>query len=590
MSAFSRVRRRRVRGVPAVSLWCGLIAAGAVRAETLLVPDEYPTIQSAIVAATDGDEVLVAPGTYGERIDFLGKAISVIGASGPGVTIVDAEGSGSAVTCASGEGPDTLLSGFTITGGTGTMVEFEPGVEGPAGGGMYVSGSSPTVTKCTFDGNTAYAGGGMQCIDGSHPALSGCMFAYNTTEMWGGGMCNWGNSAPQLTDCLFQTNHSWGGGGGVYNREGGDALFATCRFIGNTAIFSAGAYSSASDPVFDECGFVENDAVAGVGGMGSGQSSNPLVHSCVFEYNVEGGMWNADDSTSTIIGCAFHANGGGFGSAVINSEDGGSLLLDCVFLDNQSDVYGGAVMNYGASPSIMDCVFAGNTGSEVGAVFSAESPDAGSYPMITNCTFTGNTGAYAGAVYVHPEGAASVTVSNCILWGDSEPEIVDAPGLPSTVTYCDVQGGWPGGGNIDADPLFRDAAGGDFRLAGCSPCIDAGDNTAVPADALDLDGDGDTAEPLPFDLDGNPRFVDDPATDDTGLGEPPIVDIGAYEYQAGACPADVTGDGVVDVLDLLAVLAAWGQGGVPEDITGDGVVDVLDLLEVLESWGPCFDA
>jgi len=55
----------------------------------------------------------------------------------------------------------------------------------------------------------------------------------------------------------------------------------------------------------------------------------------------------------------------------------------------------------------------------------------------------------------------------------------------------------------------------------------------------------------------------------------------------GGCPADVTGDGVVDVLDLLAVLAAWGQSGVPEDITGDGVVDVLDLLEVLSGWGPC---
>ncbi len=54
------------------------------------------------------------------------------------------------------------------------------------------------------------------------------------------------------------------------------------------------------------------------------------------------------------------------------------------------------------------------------------------------------------------------------------------------------------------------------------------------------------------------------------------------------CPADVTGEGVVDVLDLLAVLAAWDEtGDVPEDITGDGVVDVLDLLEVLAAWGPC---
>jgi hypothetical protein len=54
-----------------------------------------------------------------------------------------------------------------------------------------------------------------------------------------------------------------------------------------------------------------------------------------------------------------------------------------------------------------------------------------------------------------------------------------------------------------------------------------------------------------------------------------------------ACPADVNGDSIVDVLDLLAVLAAWGAAGGPEDINGDGIVNVLDLLEVLGAWGPC---
>ena len=52
------------------------------------------------------------------------------------------------------------------------------------------------------------------------------------------------------------------------------------------------------------------------------------------------------------------------------------------------------------------------------------------------------------------------------------------------------------------------------------------------------------------------------------------------------CPADITGDSIVDVLDLLEVLAQWGTSG-SADITGDGIVDVLDLLEVLGAWGPC---
>ncbi len=55
---------------------------------------------------------------------------------------------------------------------------------------------------------------------------------------------------------------------------------------------------------------------------------------------------------------------------------------------------------------------------------------------------------------------------------------------------------------------------------------------------------------------------------------------------ASPCPADITDDGVVDVLDLLEVLSQWGGSG-SADITGDGIVDVLDLLEVLAAWGAC---
>ena len=66
--------------------------------------------------------------------------------------------------------------------------------------------------------------------------------------------------------------------------------------------------------------------------------------------------------------------------------------------------------------------------------------------------------------------------------------------------------------------------------------------------------------------------------------------VDAYEAVVMAmemnCPADVTGDGIVDVLDLLDVLAGWGGSG-PADVNGDGIVDVLDLLDVLGAWGPC---
>jgi hypothetical protein len=163
------------------------------------------------------------------------------------------------------------------------------------------------------------------------------------------------------------------------------------------------------------------------------------------------------------------------------------------------------------------------------------------------------------------------TAFNCIIWGN----VPDGIGGVAVVAYSNVQGGWPGVGNIDADPLFADPDNGDLRFSRGSPCIDAGDNTAVP-DGIDTD------------LDGNPRFVDDPDTVDTGYGDPPIVDMGAYEYEGPPCPRDLSGNGNVDVVDLLMIIGSWGPcAGCPADFNDDGLVNVVDLLALIANFGPC---
>ena len=113
--------------------------------------------------------------------------------------------------------------------------------------------------------------------------------------------------------------------------------------------------------------------------------------------------------------------------------------------------------------------------------------DGGRAPAVNQCTFAGNTG-QGGALYV-PSG--NFTLDNCIIWGNQPDEIYLASGSV-TATYCNVEGGWPGMGNIDADPCFADPNKGDYHLksqggrwdAGIeswvfddvtSPCIDAGD-------------------------------------------------------------------------------------------------------------------
>ena len=119
----------------------------------------------------------MADGTYTENINLLGKAITLRSSDGPAVTTIDGTGlNDSVVKCVSGEGPDTILDGFTITGGTGRVCL----ISRFCGGGMYNNRSSPTVTNCTFTRNTAGTYGGWMYNVNSSPTVTNCTFSQNT--------------------------------------------------------------------------------------------------------------------------------------------------------------------------------------------------------------------------------------------------------------------------------------------------------------------------------------------------------------------------------------------------------------------------
>jgi hypothetical protein len=236
-----------------------------------------------------------------------------------------------------------------------------------------------------------------------------------------------------------------------------------------------------------------------------------------------GGMWILL-SSPTIRNCVFTANHAMFeGGAMLLDWDSSPTIINCRFFDNTA-IYGGALALITSRPTIVNCAFAGNTALYTGgAIDNYAQSDA----AVLNCTFSANYASSGGAI---ANGASALTMANSVLWGDTPDEIYDDSGS-ALVTWCDVQGGYAGGGNIDADPLFVDAVNGDYRLASGSPCIDAASNDDVPADTTDLDDDGDIMEPVPLDLDGCARFADDPAAPDTGNGDPPIVDMGAWEHE-----------------------------------------------------------
>ena len=118
---------------------------------TIRVPADFPTIQNAIDAAAAGDTVLVAPGTYVERIDFRGKSITVTSQDGPQATSIDAQGAGSVVTFRSGEPRAAVLNGFTVTGGYTIY----------SGAGIAISNSSPTIRGNIVTGNRGCSGTGV---------------------------------------------------------------------------------------------------------------------------------------------------------------------------------------------------------------------------------------------------------------------------------------------------------------------------------------------------------------------------------------------------------------------------------------------
>ncbi len=492
----------------------------------------YDAIQEAIVAAGDGDEILVAPGTYHETINLLGRAVTLHGVGGAAVTTIDAQASGTAVTCDGGEGPGTVIRGFTITHGSAEQ-----------GGGMINLASSPTVAECTFHANIAAAdGGGIYNSAGSAPTVIDCTFTDNVAGGCAAGTCRGrgggiytGDSTATVIGCVFEANQAFSSGAAMYNSVSTvDVTRCTFTFNlaggcseGNCGGRGGGIYNLLSDLTLSECVFHGNDAIASGGGV---------------------------YTTSTAIGSV--------------------AAFSCSFTDNTAILGGGIFDTSPGQPgaTVTNCVFGGNSASGFGGgIYYAANP------TVASCTFSGNSAALGGGLFIAAT-TTRATVTNCIAWGNSPDQIRDGNQV-AEVKYSNVQGGFAGVGNIDADPLFGDP---DLRLSADSPCRDAGNNWAVPPDEGDLDGDGDRMELTPLDLDGNPRFAGDAAEPGPGCGAPVVVDMGAYELAGDPVAivfADLDGDGVVRPRDLMILNGCVGspqQRCCLADLNLDDLVDAAD--------------
>jgi predicted outer membrane repeat protein len=331
------------------------------------------------------------------------------------------------------------------------------------------------------------------------------------------------------------------GAGGAICFERTGAVISNCAFVNNSAGRGGGAVACPGG-VIEDCSFIGNRVDHDVGGalfVTGGDASDSLV----------------------IRGCLFEGNHGGAGGAVAQIGWPLPSFAHCVLRGNSSAYAGGAILVDGPA-RIDDCLLAGNTAGSTGGAIHSQ--DGSTHPLtISGTTFTGNHASLkGGAISVY--GIQPVSLWNCVAWGDTDSAGHEfallqsfGPGSSLTVSFSDVQGGqsgvlvengslfW-GAGTLDLDPLFFDPDGidnnastlgdNDYRLGAGSPCVDAGDNSSVPPDLADIDGDGDVTEPVPLDLLRRPRFRDDSSISDTGQGTPPIVDMGALERQSAINP------------------------------------------------------
>jgi len=377
-------------------------------------------------------------------------------------------------------------------------------------------------------------GGGDAAVSSSSCGADTVIDGFTITKgagMMAGGMYNY-NSSVTVRNCSFTANRA-DEGGGMHN-SGGSPTIENCVFSGNTGI---GAYNSG----------------AGMYNVGS----SPTISGCIFENNVAakgsddwtgrgGGMYNKDCANVTIDECVFQGNqagnstgfnfGIGYGCGMYN-ENSIVTLTDCAFMFNRDadssglpTAHGGGIYNAsGTDCTLINCVFVANSSS-----YGTLNGSSGSTSTLYNCTICSNE-AIAGILYI----GGTLTVYNSILWDNNfchppDPaRIVRNEGGTITITYSNVEGGYSGTGNIDADPQFDTYPSytpnvpgeiatswytsttqdfGDLRLSSGSPCIDAGNNSDVPTGTA-------------TDIAGRTRILDGPDPGTTAT-----VDMGAYEY------------------------------------------------------------
>ncbi len=445
--------------------------------------EAFKTVHEAVNIAIEGDEIWVKKGTYAfsSTLETMNKVSST--------TVTD-----SVWVCVAFNHPNSKMNVAELEKLNSTRGVIETAIVGNEIR-VRVESTAPPPTINLDKAFNVYGGfAGWESQKGQRD------WENNVTLLDGQGQSLFYVTADATIDGFTITNGGGSSGVAIFNFQSSSPTIRNCRFIND-----------------------HNTRWVAIRSVGS----SPTIANCLFS-NMKywyGPVANFSSSPAIIVNCTFDRCSGGDSNAILNYSGSDSIITDCFFTNNSGATSGGAIYNWESSPTITGSIFHQNHASDFGgAIYNAT----GSFPSITNCVFYGNNvgvqggGAIANDGWGHqPASSPTIinstfydnwcrihsppyptkggaiysryipsTITNSIFWNNSaaiDPEIHDAFGGVSNVTYSNIQGGYPGEGNIDADPLFVDPDNEDFHLSLDSPCIDTGTSIDAPDD--DIDGD-----------------------------------------------------------------------------------------------------
>jgi hypothetical protein len=375
------------------------------------------------------------------------------------------------------------------------------------GGGLYAFAGSATLHHSAFRENLVegLAGGGARLVH-VEAAISGCTFENNAVGAWwpatpeflgeGGGLSVEGDAV--VIGTTFVRNHAPDRGGAF----AGDGSISCSTFRANTARFGGAVWTSGlgfvptgcyyGNLMLVDCTLEQNQAVGSpTDAMGGAVHGPAYLEACTLNGNHAFGHGGAAKG-ATLVDCVLSGNSVEPAQLYLSAYGGGayqSHLEGCEVEGNTALGIGEAV---GWGGGLYDCdglrlVLHGNRADFGGGLVQVDAQ------TLTHLTVWGNQATYVadGLLFLGP-GA----LLNSIVWNNPTQGIVDWNGA-AQVTYSDIEGGWPGAGNVTWDPGLWAPELGDFHLTSYSWCVDAGDPLSPP----DPDGSLPDMGALPFDPD-----------------------------------------------------------------------------------------